>query len=62
MYKNKKMFFNPFTLRVTQKSIVCYFHTFENNLGIKQKLFEKYYQNCQACFGRSKCEWVQSSS
>ena len=21
-------------------------------------LFEKYYQNCQACFGRSECEWV----
>ena len=26
---------NPFTLRVPQESIVCYFHTFENNLEIK---------------------------
>ena len=30
--------FNPFTLRVPQESIVCYFHTFENNLEIKQIL------------------------
>ena len=22
-------------------------------------LFEKRYQNCQACFGRSECEWVK---
>ena len=32
---------NPLTLRVPLGSIVCYFHTFENNLGIKQK-FTKY--------------------
>ena len=32
---------NPFTLRVSLESIVCYFHTFENNLGIKEK-FTKY--------------------
>ena len=32
---------NPFTLRVSLESIVCYFHTFENNLGIKEK-FSKY--------------------
>ena len=30
--------FNPFTLRVPQDNIVCYFHTFENNLEIKQIL------------------------
>ena len=32
---------NPFRLRVTLESVVCYSHTFENNLGIKQK-FTKY--------------------
>ena len=32
---------NPFTLRAPPESIVCYFHTFENNLGIKRK-FKKY--------------------
>ena len=29
-----------------------------SNILQKMLLFEKYYQNCQACFGRSKCEWV----
>ena len=33
--------FNPFTLRAPPESIVCYFHTFKNNLGIKRK-FKKY--------------------
>ena len=28
-------FVYPFTLRVPLESVVCYFHTFENNLGIK---------------------------
>ena len=32
---------NPFTLRVSLESIVCYFQTFENNLGKKEK-FSKY--------------------
>ena len=32
---------NPFTLRVPLEGIVCYFRTFENNLGIKQT-FTKY--------------------
>ena len=32
---------NPFTLRIPLAIIVCYSHTFENNLGIKQK-FTKY--------------------
>ena len=32
---------NPFTLRVPPETIVCYFHTFENNLGMKRK-FKKY--------------------
>ena len=31
----------PLTLRVPLESVVCYFHTFENNLEIKQK-FTKY--------------------
>ena len=34
-------FFNPFTLRDTLESIICYPHTFENTLGIKRK-FTKY--------------------
>ena len=40
---------NPFTLRVPLESIVCYSHTFENNLRIKQK-FTKYlkYSRCLA--------------
>ena len=33
--------FNPFTLRVSLENIVCFFPTFGNNLGIKQK-FTKY--------------------
>ena len=32
---------NPFTLRVPLESIVCFFHTFENNLGMERK-FTKY--------------------
>ena len=77
--------FNPFTLTLPLESIVCYFHTFENNLWIKLRvtiklkgscsltslsnifpsnifqkrlLLDRYFQNCQACFGRSECEWV----
>ena len=30
--------FNPFTLRVALRGIVCYFHTFKNNLGIKKNV------------------------
>ena len=29
------VYFNPFTLRGALKTIVCYSHTFENNVGIK---------------------------
>ena len=32
---------NPFTLRAPPESIVCYFYTFNNTLGIKRK-FKKY--------------------
>ena len=32
---------NPFTLRGALETIVCYSHTFDNNLGIKRK-FTKY--------------------
>ena len=38
---------NPFTLRVTLESIVCYFYTFENNLRIKE-MFAKYLN--ESCF------------
>ena len=36
-----RMVLNPFTHRVTLESIVCYSHTFGNNLGIKGN-FKKY--------------------
>ena len=41
---------NSFTLRVTLVSIVCYFHTFENYLGIQRK-FTKYLKEscCLTC-------------
>ena len=42
-----KNIINPFTLRTPPESIVCYFHTFENNLGIKRK-FKKYLK--QSCY------------
>ena len=32
---------NPFTLKSSSRNIICYFHTFENNLGMKQN-FTKY--------------------
>ena len=32
---------NPFTLKSSSRNILCYFHTFENNLGLKQN-FTKY--------------------
>ena len=38
--------FNPFTLRDTVESIVCYSHTFKNNLGIKQKLAKYLKEGC----------------
>ena len=38
---NENRNFNPFTLGVPVKCIVCYSHTFENNLGMKQN-FTKY--------------------
>ena len=38
--------FNPFTLRVALKGIVCYSHTFENNLGIKRKLTKYFKKSC----------------
>ena len=37
---------NPFTLRVHQESIVCYFHTFENNLEIKQIITKYLKESC----------------
>ena len=37
---------NPFTLRDTLESIVCYSHTFENNLGINQKLTKYLKESC----------------
>ena len=37
---------NPFTLRDTLESIVCYYHTFENNLGINQKLTKYLKESC----------------
>ena len=37
---------NLFTLKFTLESIVCYSHTFENNLGIKQKFKKKLKESC----------------
>ena len=37
---------NSFTLRNTLESIVCYSHSFENNLGIKQKLTKYLKESC----------------
>ena len=37
---------NPFTLRVPQESILCYFDTFENNLEIKQILTKYLKESC----------------
>ena len=38
---------NPFTLKSSSGNIVCYFHTFENNLGLKRN-FTKYLK--EICF------------
>ena len=35
--KDPQLAVKPFTLRVPLESIVCYSHTFENNMGIKLK-------------------------
>ena len=37
---------NSFILTVTLKRIVCYSHTFQNNLGIKQKLTKYLKESC----------------
>ena len=37
---------NPFTLRVPLKSIICYFHTFKNNLGIKRNFIKYLKESC----------------
>ena len=42
--------FNPFTLRVVFKSIVCYYHTFENNLEMKHKFSKYLMESCCLTF------------
>ena len=42
---------NPFTLRVFLENIVSYFHTFENNLGIKQKFSKYLKESCRLTSG-----------
>ena len=42
---------NPFTLRVSLESIVCYFRTFVNNSGIKQKLSKYLKESCRLTSG-----------
>ena len=42
MYKT----INPFTLRVPSKIIVCYSHTFENNLVFKGNFTKYLNENC----------------
>ena len=36
----------PFTLKSFSRNIVCYFHTFRNNLGIKQKIAKYFKESC----------------
>ena len=40
---------NPFTLKSSSRNIVCYFHTFENNLGMKLN-FTKYLKDICCMF------------
>ena len=42
---------NPSTLRVSLESIVCYFRTFVNNSGIKQKLSKYLKESCRLTSG-----------
>ena len=44
--RQKVRLYNPFALRVPQESIVCYSHTFENNLEIKQILTKYLKESC----------------
>ena len=37
---------NPFTLKSSSRSIVCYFHNFGNNLGIKRKFAKYFKESC----------------
>ena len=37
---------NPFTLESSSRSIVCYFHTFGNNLGIKRNFAKYFKESC----------------
>ena len=43
---------NPFTLRVPVQNVVCYFHTFENDFGIKRKFTKYLKESC--CFTSGK--------
>ena len=36
----------PFTLESSSRSIICYFHTFGNNLGIKRKFAKYFKESC----------------
>ena len=36
----------PFTLKSSYRSIVCYFHTFGNNLGVKRKFAKYFKESC----------------
>ena len=46
MYSTVIYMFNPLTLRVSLEGIVCYFHTLENNLLMKQKFTEYLKESC----------------
>ena len=37
---------NPFTLRDALESIVCFFHTFQNNFGRKQNFTKHLKESC----------------
>ena len=46
-----KQCLNPLTLRVSLENIVCYFRTFVNNSGIKQKLSKYLKESCHLTSG-----------
>ena len=46
MAQNWTLTLNPFTLESSSRSIVCYYHTFGNNLGIKGKSAKYFKESC----------------
>ena len=45
-YVRSRHLINPFTLKISSRNIVCYFHTFGNNLEIKRKIAKYFKESC----------------